>query len=1406
MSSSLSDSDGTVEWIGCVSGRLYRRLSTDSPGVLSQLDTTTLQVERVVQQRDYGHGVFDGKHPHTLVPMPSGLGCVEAHPKASWKIRSFSMSEDSVMSCVREVAMAPSTRYTRASGKCAWAVTANDRLTLPKNMTRLASTADFAVAVTVTGSVFFTGSCADFKSSTAWLPVAQPVGAFIVDAVIAENAKFAILQAKDGRLYTFGQTLRFTGVEKSSDPRIELLQTPGKYKPVFTDLHNGNIAMLRRGEQVFSVVSTEPVNTKAPSRQRGSAEDSAAEAPMLNVVGNLATVNANGKYYCGGAMGASCSCGSCSKCEPESKCRCQACAPLDIVTASSSSRSESGIVIDGHPHPLIKLSYAKTLKGKEKKIPGPKVDSICHFCKEKQKSDAWVSSILGTSFVVCKKCITPRQRFDMRARSTGFFVPNGHTAVKASGCGLNLLVVTSSGDLLRSGVTQNKEGTSTASSAADGETAGQSGNAESEGDRAGSAAAPTPNEGAVALKPPPAGLFGGPPPISLRKKDASPPVGGSLKTVTIEFDRPTELGFDVGPVKVGRGAGVVVTSVTRDCALRIGDIITTIMENDVKTPSDFEQVIQNLPEGTKKVTMNVKQSFAFGSSSTTRKAPLNPPFGKCASEKHVWSSTGARTCITCKKCTAFGSSCPLASAEPIPYDACGCASTFGASGCVLCGQCQRCATQQDSKKDKKLLEKKGSDHSAWYGQMIQLQLVKDITNVADVASGTQHSLILLKTGDVLAMGSNSYGQLGLGDTDSRRDPVLVKLPAGVKAAQISAGSWHSLVRTEDGQVFSFGRNDCGQLARDALDQDATPAPVTNSNGAAHDVFAGATCSFLTYTEEVASESVLRGCSALHVDNQLILLPTDGQHLLSAELSEGTFSMDRTPESLHDCVVAADYDCGVCWSFNRKTGTISVLSADAAKSSPSSKLPAEIRQRILRSALSPSARLPSTGTQSVSPAHAGTSLLTNLHTMVHGALGVGGTDDSFELNQTKINQEDFLECVRFKSSGGGWGYSGHSVDAIAFRVDQPVLCGGLGVYSCPSASADQISCEATLYAGHTSGGETLAKVTTKFGPPDSGTGSVRYCKVFFDEPVALDEGKEYSAAVRLTTGGQTSNCGSSGTSDVMTPAGVRFTFMSSSYSQNGTDISSGQVPAILFHPSSSPVKATESTSKKTTQRGELHAFVTSSSKEKRVIINGRTIRTTLEGATLLAVIDPDVPYRISSKVFAGKDEAGVARFVRDVPEGHVVCCAGTVSLSQDPDVKAAFTPAASTPLSLQDGRGSPTFEDTVATPDSSRAFIAIKGDVVLSEETGKSGHDLVEAHHKLSCSITPDNDGVSVRRILSYLSPDALQALLDLVDWAKRGVAGGQDEGAFVEEESMMLVAATSMRLAKSQILACVLLS
>ena len=81
--------------------------------------------------------------------------------------------------------------------------------------------------------------------------------------------------------------------------------------------------------------------------------------------------------------------------------------------------------------------------------------------------------------------------------------------------------------------------------------------------------------------------------------------------------------------------------------------------------------------------------------------------------------------------------------------------------------------------------------------------------VVGISAGLWHSLLLLESGKVAAMGHNSFGQLGLGDTEPRHKPTLLELDE--PAVQVSAGYYHSMVLLESGAVAGFGRNTKGQL-------------------------------------------------------------------------------------------------------------------------------------------------------------------------------------------------------------------------------------------------------------------------------------------------------------------------------------------------------------------------------------------------------------------------------------------------------------------------------------------------------------------------------------------------------------------------------------------------------------------
>jgi alpha-tubulin suppressor-like RCC1 family protein len=82
---------------------------------------------------------------------------------------------------------------------------------------------------------------------------------------------------------------------------------------------------------------------------------------------------------------------------------------------------------------------------------------------------------------------------------------------------------------------------------------------------------------------------------------------------------------------------------------------------------------------------------------------------------------------------------------------------------------------------------------------------------------------------VLAWGANAAGQLGNGGNADRHLPVLVHLPAGVKAAAITAGQDYSMAITTNGDVLTWGGNSRGQLGNGTTTNTDTPVSWKLSN-------------------------------------------------------------------------------------------------------------------------------------------------------------------------------------------------------------------------------------------------------------------------------------------------------------------------------------------------------------------------------------------------------------------------------------------------------------------------------------------------------------------------------------------------------------------------------------------------
>lgn len=82
--------------------------------------------------------------------------------------------------------------------------------------------------------------------------------------------------------------------------------------------------------------------------------------------------------------------------------------------------------------------------------------------------------------------------------------------------------------------------------------------------------------------------------------------------------------------------------------------------------------------------------------------------------------------------------------------------------------------------------------------------------IASIACGSYHSFAVSKSGAVFGFGKNSFGQLGVGDENSRYYPTQLKTLRSIGVRKVSAGEDFSVFLTNDGGVFSCGAAQYGQ--------------------------------------------------------------------------------------------------------------------------------------------------------------------------------------------------------------------------------------------------------------------------------------------------------------------------------------------------------------------------------------------------------------------------------------------------------------------------------------------------------------------------------------------------------------------------------------------------------------------
>ncbi|NXY71623.1 HERC5 ligase, partial [Glareola pratincola] len=115
----------------------------------------------------------------------------------------------------------------------------------------------------------------------------------------------------------------------------------------------------------------------------------------------------------------------------------------------------------------------------------------------------------------------------------------------------------------------------------------------------------------------------------------------------------------------------------------------------------------------------------------------------------------------------------------------------------------------------------------------QPQLVKRLKGIplAQIAAGGAHSATVSLSGAVYSWGKNDFGQLGLGDTEDRGCPSYIGALEHWKTVFISCGADHTAVLSKDGLVCTFGAGGAGQLGHNSTRNELTPRLVAELWGA-----------------------------------------------------------------------------------------------------------------------------------------------------------------------------------------------------------------------------------------------------------------------------------------------------------------------------------------------------------------------------------------------------------------------------------------------------------------------------------------------------------------------------------------------------------------------------------------------
>ncbi|XP_062492910.1 E3 ubiquitin-protein ligase MYCBP2 isoform X6 [Pezoporus occidentalis] len=183
----------------------------------------------------------------------------------------------------------------------------------------------------------------------------------------------------------------------------------------------------------------------------------------------------------------------------------------------------------------------------------------------------------------------------------------------------------------------------------------------------------------------------------------------------------------------------------------------------------------------------------------------------CPPGMHKWKLEQCMVCTVCGDCTGYGASC-VSSGRPdrVPGGICGCGS--GESGCAVCGCCKACARELDGQEARQ----RGILDAV--KEMIPLDLLLAVpvpgVNIEEhLQLRQEEKRQRVNRRHRLEEGRDGSGERGEKDASkiTTYPPGAVRFDCELRAVQVSCGFHHSVVLMENGDVYTFGYGQHGQL-------------------------------------------------------------------------------------------------------------------------------------------------------------------------------------------------------------------------------------------------------------------------------------------------------------------------------------------------------------------------------------------------------------------------------------------------------------------------------------------------------------------------------------------------------------------------------------------------------------------